>query len=71
MLAARTLHEVVRDFPETLAALRAGGLDVAALGGRRLGDLEGGEELAATAAAAAAWRPEAPAVSFRESQDPS
>lgn len=66
----RTVHEVVRDYPEVLGAWRGEGMDVAALGGRRLDDLDGGEEIAATAVAAAAWRPPAPRPPSSEGRGP-
>lgn len=64
------LHVLVRDFPETLAVLRARGVDIPAAAGRPLGSsgdqpaVPGTdvtpEQLIAAMAAAAAWRDPAP-----------
>ena len=57
-LLGRAVHEIVRDFPEALEVLRSHGVDPAASGGRRLGDLPDGEDLARALVRSTAWRPE-------------
>jgi hypothetical protein len=57
-LLDRAVHEIVRDFPEALSTFRARGVDVAAVGGRRLAELPQAEDLARAIARASAWRPD-------------
>lgn len=61
-LTDRALHEVVRDYPETLAALRAVGVAVAREGGRRLDEVGEGSRPVEAVRAATAWRPAPPAA---------
>ena len=60
-LLALPLHVVVRDHPETLAVLRARGVELRAAGGRALGRLlaerEDGDSLLAAVLDAVEWRP--------------
>lgn len=57
-LLKRTPHELVRDFPETLRVFRRHSVDLAGLGARPLGGVEGGgvDELAEELAGALRWR---------------
>lgn len=55
-LDGRRLHEVVRDWPETLEPLRRTGLDVAAVGGRPLGVLDDAAGLRRVILEVTAWR---------------
>lgn len=61
-LAALPVHVVVRDFPESLAVLRAAGVDAAARGHTTIAELaaDAGPILAALETAAA-WRSAGPA----------
>lgn len=59
-LRSLTVHEVVRDYPETLAVLRRLGMDVRAVGGRRLEDLPDGSGAVDALLDATGWRPAHP-----------
>lgn len=61
-LGTRSIHEVIRDYPEALVALRRADVDVAAEGGRRLGELGRGDEVIAVILAATSWRPDPPTI---------
>lgn len=56
-LLVTSLHEVVRDFPETLTVLRLGGGDPRVHGGRLLSRMDGWEELLSLLVDATRWRP--------------
>lgn len=61
-LRRQTVHEVVRDYPEALVALRRAGGDAATDGGRPVGEVSDAEEVVAAILAATAWRPDPPAT---------
>ena len=56
-LLATPLHVLVRDYPEILAVLRAGGVDQRVHGARALGELERGRSLLPALIAITSWRP--------------
>jgi len=56
-LLVTSLHEVVRDFPETLAVLRVGGGDPRVHGGGLLSRVDGWEALLSLLVDATRWRP--------------
>ena len=56
-LLATPLHVLVRDYPEILAVLRAGGVDQRVHGARALGELERGRSLLPALIAITRWRP--------------
>lgn len=59
-LLKRTPHELVRDFPETLAVFRRHDVDLSRLGARPLGEWkgDGADELAGPLRRALRWRAE-------------
>lgn len=57
-LGSRTVHEVIRDYPEALVALRRARVDVAREGGRPLRELGREDEVMAAILEATAWRPD-------------
>lgn|GEM_PF-437196 len=56
-LLDRAVHEIARDFPEALSTFRKLGIDMARVGGKRLAELPGSEELADALVRCSAWRP--------------
>ena len=56
-LLATPLHVLVRDYPETLAVLRAGRMDPMVHGARAPGELERGRSLLLALIAITRWRP--------------
>ena len=58
-LAELPLHAVVRDFPESVAVLRAAGVSVVELGDRKVRDVPGAPSILERLEAAVAWRPPA------------